>query len=60
MDFYPVEHFSEQQESEALRMISRRALLQGCLASTVTAAPSDGFPIGFAIGTYGMKTMKTE
>jgi sugar phosphate isomerase/epimerase len=41
-------------------MISRRGLLQGCLASTVMAAPGDGSPIGFAIGTYGMKTMKTD
>jgi len=41
-------------------MISRRLLLQGCLASAVTGAHAKRSPIGFAIGTYGMKTMKTE
>ncbi len=42
-------------------MISRRSLVQGCLYPVVlAAAPKAGSTIGFATGTYGMKTMKTE
>ena len=40
-------------------MISRRMLLQGCLTSAVIASPANSSSIGFAIGTYGMKTMAT-
>jgi inosose dehydratase len=38
-------------------MFSRRALLQSCLAPAAMAIPARRSPIGFAIGTYGMKSM---
>lgn len=40
-------------------MISRRTLLQSCLAPAVMAAAKTEPEIGFAIGNYGMKTMAT-
>src|ERR1051326_7212328 len=40
-------------------MISRRTLLQSCMAPAVMAAANKIPPIGLATGTYGMKTMST-
>ena len=38
-------------------MVSRRTFLLGCLAPAAVAIPAKRSPIGFAIGTYGMKSM---
>ena len=47
-------------ELEDFEVISRRSLMQGLYPVVLAAAPRKESTIGFATGTYGMKTMRTE